>query len=220
MALTMMLVSMTMAGLVADLRAADALAPDNSPRLKAVVINYLRNVLFCERVTGHMTSRRCVAEGLNEARKTITGISSAIGMRLSKRQQHAADKQFRVGLAGRYGVVQRPPVARDAHGVVGHGLSEAAVIGLYVAGGACLHNTDCRYKLYYRQIISVACWGVTGGVRSVLRFALRLIRLHRYPSFTRGSRRGQKARPDPSRFAIADLYQNRLMPDSLLEKAA
>ena len=87
MALTMMLLSMTMAGLVADLRA-DALAPGNSPRLrlKAVGINYLRNVLFCERVTGHIASRRCVAEGLNEARKTIPGISSAIGVRLSKRQ--------------------------------------------------------------------------------------------------------------------------------------
>ena len=95
----MMLVSMTMADLVADL-VVGLLASDGASPLEAVVINCLCNVLFCQRVTGHAAFFRCVTQDLNEVCKTPTSISGlCIGMRLPERQQHAANKQFRVGLA-------------------------------------------------------------------------------------------------------------------------
>ena len=95
----MILVSMTMAALVADLVVGLPALDDASP-LEAVVIDYLYNVLFCQSVTGRAASQRCVAEGLNKVCKTSTSISGlCIGMRLPERQQHAANKQFRVGLA-------------------------------------------------------------------------------------------------------------------------
>ena len=72
--------------------------------LQAFVSNSLCSDLLCQGATGGTASQRCVPQGFYEASKTIANVFSnpdpGIGMRLSKRQQHPADKHLLVDLAG------------------------------------------------------------------------------------------------------------------------